>query len=98
MKNIMVVNLNPVTTPEAIRSLFEPLGTVRKLKLMTDRATGLSRGFAFVEMMEMEAGPAMTALDGRIVDGQTIQVREARARLHRDPLPARETSTHKNAV
>jgi cold-inducible RNA-binding protein len=89
MKNIFVGNLNSGTTPEAIRSLFRPLGTVRKFKLMTDRNTGLSRGFAFVEMTEVEAGHAIAALDGRIVDGQTIKVREGRPRLHRGPLPER---------
>jgi cold-inducible RNA-binding protein len=83
LKNIFVGNLNSVTKPEAIRSLFEPLGTVRKFKLMTDRDSGLSRGFAFVEMTEVEAGPAIAALDGRIVDGQTIQMREGRPKLHR---------------
>jgi RNA recognition motif-containing protein len=90
MKNIFVGNLNSGTTPEAIRSLFEPLGTVRKFKLMTDRDTGLSRGFAFVEMTEVEAGHAIAALDGRIVDGQTIKVREGRPKLHRGRSPARE--------
>jgi RNA recognition motif-containing protein len=90
MKNIFVGNLNSGTTPEAIRSLFEPLGTVRKFKLMTDRDTGLSRGFAFVEMTEVEAGQAIAALDGRIVDGQTIKVREGRQKLHRGRSPGRE--------
>ena len=85
MKNIFVGNLNSDTTPQAIRSLFEPLGTVRKCKLMTDRDTGLSRGFAFVEMAEVEAGPAIAALDGKIVDGQMINVREGRPRVHRGP-------------
>ena len=89
MKNIFVGNLNSATTPEAIRSLFEPLGTVRKFKLMTDRDTGLSRGFAFVEMTEIEAGQAIAALDGRIVDGQTIKVREGRPKLHRGTSSAR---------
>ena len=83
MKNIFVGNLNSGTTPEAIRSLFEPHGTVRRFKLMTDRDTGLSRGFAFVEMVEVEAGPAIAALDGTIVDGQTLKVREGRSQLHR---------------
>ncbi len=87
MKNIFVGNLNSGTTTEAIRSLFEPLGTIRKLKLMTDRGTGLSRGFAFVEMAEVEAGLAIAALNGKIVDGQTISVREGRPRLHRGALP-----------
>jgi RNA recognition motif-containing protein len=89
MKNIFIGNLNQRTTSEAIRSLFEPLGTVRRFKLMTDRDTGLSRGFAFVEMAEVQAGQAIAALDGRIVDGQTIEVREGRPILHRHPLPRR---------
>ena len=89
MKNIFIGNLNSGMTPEAIRSLFEPLGTVRKFKLMTDRNTGLSRGFAFVEMMEVEAGHAIAALDGRMIDGQTIEVREGRPKLHRGRLPER---------
>jgi len=83
MKNIFVGNLNSGTTPAVIRSLFEPLGTVRNCKLMTDRDTGQSRGFAFVEMVEGEAGPAIAALDGRMVEGQTIEVREGRPKLHR---------------
>jgi cold-inducible RNA-binding protein len=83
MKNIFVGNLNSGTTPEAIRSLFEPIGTVRKFKLMTDKETGVSRGFAFVEMPEPEAGHAIAALNGRTVDGQTIEVREGRPKLHR---------------
>jgi RNA recognition motif-containing protein len=82
MKNIFVGNLNCDTTPEAIRLLFERLGTVRKFKLMTHRDTGLSCGFAFVEMTEVEARQAIAALDGRIVDGQTIKVREGRPRLN----------------
>jgi len=83
MKNIFVGNLNSVTTPEAIRSLFEPLGTVHHCKLMTDPDTGLSRGFAFVEMQDADADPAIAGLDGRIVDGQPIHVREGRSKLHR---------------
>jgi RNA recognition motif-containing protein len=93
MKNIFVGNLNSGTTPEAIQALFEPLGTVRKFKLMTDRQTGLSRGFAFVEMREAEAGQAIAALDGRFVDGQSIQVREGRPRLHRGVLSHRAAGT-----
>lgn len=88
MKNIFVGNLNSGTKPEVIRSLFEPMGTVRRFKLMTDRDTGASRGFAFVEMKAVEAGQAIAVLDGRVVDGQTIQVREGRPRLHRGAPPS----------
>lgn len=87
MKNIFVGNLNSGTAPEIVRSLFEAVGTVRKFKLMTDRDTGLSRGFAFVEMIEVEAGQAIAALDGKIVDGQMIKVREGRPKLHRVASP-----------
>lgn len=97
MKNIFVGNLHAGTTPDAIRSLFEPLGTVCKLKLMTDRDTGQSRGFAFVEMRTAQAGQAIAVLDGRIVDGQTIQVREGRAKLHRGAAPQRETERRSEA-
>jgi len=92
MKNIFVGNLNSGTTLEKVQALFEPLGAVRKSKLMTDRHTGLSRGFAFVEMREAEAGQAIAALDGRSVDGQTIQVREGRPRLHRSASSPREVA------
>ena len=88
MKNIFVGNLNSGTTPEVIRSLFEPLGAVRRFKLMMD-SEGLSRGFGFIEMMESEAGPAIAALNGRIVDGREISVREGRPKLHRGPSPER---------
>jgi RNA recognition motif-containing protein len=88
MKNIFVGNLSSETTPEAVISLFEPLGTVRKFKLMTDRHTGLSRGFAFVWMKEIEAGPAIAALDGTTVDGHAIEVRAGREQVHRDSSTA----------
>ena len=97
MKNIFVGNLHSGTTPEAVRSLFEPLGTVRHLKLMTDRDTGVSRGFAFVEMVEPEAGQAIAALDGKLVDGQTIQVREGRPKLHRTPSANVEPSNQQGS-
>ena len=88
MKNIFVGNLNPGTKPETIRSLFEPLGTIHHFKLMTEPDTGLSRGFAFVEMQDAEAAAAIAGLEGRMVDGQPIHVREGRPKLHR-ASPAR---------
>lgn len=90
MKNIFIGNLNSRTTRKSIRSLFEPLGTICRFKLMTDKDTGLSRGFAFVEMTEVEARQAIAALDGKIVDGQTIKVREGRPRLHNGSPPERD--------
>ena len=86
MKNIRVSNLNSGTTPETIRSLFEPFGSVRKFRLMMDKKTGRPRGFAFVEML-VDAGPVIAALNGRVVDGQALEVREGRPKLHRLASP-----------
>ena len=75
MKNIFVGNLDFGVTEEAIRSLFENYGTVERVSLMTDRDTGRSRGFAFVEMTDSaEAERAIAALNGTNVSGRTINV------------------------
>ena len=82
MKNIFVGNLDTGTTATSIRSLFRPHGTVGHFKLMTDRETGVSRGFAFVEMSDSEADRAITALNGSLVEGRTGDVHEGRPRLY----------------
>jgi RNA recognition motif-containing protein len=82
MKNIFVGNLTPHTTADSIRTLFEPHGQIGRVKLMVDRETGQSRGFAFIEMVDVAAGQAIAALNGHSVDGQAINVREGRPRLH----------------
>ena len=87
MKNIFVGNLDLETTEESIRSLFEPMGSVRRIKLMLDRNTGLFRGFAFVEMIEPEADKAIAALDGRVLDGRALDVHEGRPKLHGPSSP-----------
>ena len=89
MKNIFVGNLDLETSEESIRSFFEPIGTVRKVKLMLDRNTGLSRGFAFIEMIEPEADKAIAALDGEVLDGRPIDVHAGRPKLHRLTPPSR---------
>jgi cold-inducible RNA-binding protein len=82
VKNIFVGNLDSGTTAASVRVIFEPHGTVRTLKLMTDRETGLSRGFAFVEMADVEADRAIAALNGSVLDGRTVDVHEGRPKLH----------------
>ena len=82
-RKLFVGNLSFNTEEDALQGLFAQAGQVESVRVMRDQATGRSRGFAFVEMAEVEAKPAIAALDGRIVDGQTIQVREGRAKLHR---------------
>ena len=52
MKNVFVGNLDSGTTLDAIRALFDPHAAIYNLNLMVDRHTGLSRGFAFIEMAD----------------------------------------------
>lgn len=81
MKNLFVGNLSFHTTENELRSLFEPFGQITRIHIATDRETGRSRGFAFVEMSnDEEASRAMSALDGKEFDGRTIKVNEARPR------------------
>jgi RNA recognition motif-containing protein len=79
MKNIFVGNLDFGTTEASIRALFEAYGNVEKVNLITDRDTGRSRGFAFVEMSDAaEADRAITALNGTNLDGRPLNINEAR--------------------
>ncbi|MDL1862740.1 RNA-binding protein [Betaproteobacteria bacterium PRO7] len=84
MKNIFVGNLSFGATETSIRSLFEAHGTVDRVSIVTDRDTGRSRGFAFVEMPNDEEGDqAINRLNGADVDGRSINVNEARPREER---------------
>jgi len=79
MKNIFVGNLDFGATEDSIRSLFETHGAVERVSLMTDRDTGRSRGFAFVEMTDAdEADRAIAALNGSNFGGRALNVNEAR--------------------
>jgi cold-inducible RNA-binding protein len=79
MKNIFVGNLDFSSTEASIRPLFERYGTVERVNLVTDRDTGRSRGFAFVEMADSEeADRAITGLNGTDLDGRALNVNEAR--------------------
>ena len=79
MKNIFVGNLDFSASESSVRALFEPYGRVDRVNLVTDRDTGRSRGFAFVEMTDSaEAERAMAALDGASLGGRALKVNEAR--------------------
>jgi cold-inducible RNA-binding protein len=79
MKNIFVGNLDFASTESSIRALFEPYGAVERVNLVTDRDTGRSRGFAFVEMSDAgEADRAINALNGQQLDGRSLNINEAR--------------------
>ena len=84
MKNIFVGNLSFNTNEDELRQLFESYGQVDRVSILTDRETGRSRGFGFVEMASNEDGDkAITALNGSQVGGRTINVNEARPKTER---------------
>ncbi len=86
MKNIFVGNLDFGATEANVRSWFEEYGAVERVSIVTDRDTGRSRGFAFVEMSNPdEADRAINALNGAAVNGRALNVNEARPRENRAP-------------
>jgi cold-inducible RNA-binding protein len=79
MKKLYVGNLSFDSTDEELRQLFEPHGTVESAKVATDRDSGRSRGFGFIEMTsDSEAEAAITALNGAQAGGRALIVNEAR--------------------
>ena len=84
MKNIFVGNLDFNTSEDELRQLFEAHGQVDRVSIMTDRETGRSRGFGFVEMVNAEDGDkAIAALNGTQVGGRKLNVNEARPKTER---------------
>jgi RNA recognition motif-containing protein len=84
MKKLYVGNLSFSVTEAALRSLFEAYGSVASVTIVTDRDSGQPRGFAFVEMTnDAEAANAMNGLNGKDVEGRTLNVNEARAKTER---------------
>jgi cold-inducible RNA-binding protein len=84
LKNIFVGNLDFNTSEDELRQLFEAYGQVDRVAIMTDRDTGRSRGFGFVEMTNTEDGEkAIAALNGSQVGGRTLNVNEARPKPER---------------
>ncbi len=77
--NIFVGNMSFSITEESLRALFEEHGEVTSAKIITSRETGRPRGFGFVEMSnDEEAKAAMSALDGKEIDGRALKVNESR--------------------
>jgi RNA recognition motif-containing protein len=77
-KKLFVGGLSWDTDNDSLRTAFEPFGEVRDAKVITDRETGRSRGFGFVEMNDAQsAKTAMESMDGAMVDGRPIRVNEA---------------------
>jgi RNA recognition motif-containing protein len=79
--NIYVGNLPWEITEDELREAFAAFGEVESARIITDRMTGRSRGFGFVEMPNKEEGKAaVSEMDGKALKGRNIKVNEARAR------------------
>jgi cold-inducible RNA-binding protein len=79
MKNIFVGNLDFGATDDSVRTMFEAYGTVDRASVVTDRDSGRSKGFAFVEMPnDAEGERAIAALNGKELNGRALTINEAR--------------------
>ena len=82
---LYVGNLSYQTEQESLRSLFTQFGEVVSATILSDRDTGQSRGFGFVEMADQNAAnSAVQGLNGSEFEGRTLKVNEARERTNRD--------------
>jgi RNA recognition motif-containing protein len=83
-KNLYVGNLSYDTTEETLRTLFAEYGEIESVRLISDRYTGRSKGFAFVEMStEQAAQEAISGLNGKQVDNREIKVDNAKPQRER---------------
>jgi len=84
MKKIYVGNLPWSATDASLQEAFSAFGEVQSASVVTDRETGRSRGFGFVEMDGADAEKAIRELDGRDLDGRAMRVNEARPKERRE--------------
>ena len=96
--NIYVGNLAFRTTEDDLRQLFAEYGEVSSVKIISDRETGRSRGFGFVEMPnQAEAEAAINAINDTDVGGRNLRVNEARPRTDRPARPRLHRGTSRPA-
>ena len=87
-----VSNLSSHVTNEDLRPLFSQYGEVTSVKVISDRDTGKSRGFAFVEMADKAGETAMKELNGTLLEGKTLSVSIARPKSDSGGSYSRERS------
>ena len=80
---LYVGNLSYSVSDSTLRALFEPFGNIESARVISDRDTGSSKGFGFVEMADADAQKAMGALNGRDNDGRALKVNEAKPQENR---------------
>jgi RNA recognition motif-containing protein len=84
-KSIYVGNLPFNASEKELRDLFSPYGDIASVRLVTDKETGRSRGFGFIEMAESGAASAIEALNGKDLEGRALRINEAQPRAERPP-------------
>ena len=82
-KTIYLGNIPYTATEDEISGIFSAHGEVKEVRIITDRETGRSRGFAFVEIEGDDASGVIEALDGADFGGRTLRVNEAQERRSR---------------
>ena len=84
VKKLYVGNLSFDVTENQLREMFVPFGAVQTAQIITDRDTGRSKGFAFVEMgSDQQAKAAIDGMNGKLVDGRALTVNEAKPKESR---------------
>ena len=83
-KKLYVGNLGYGVTDDQLRAMFDPYGAVQTAQVITDRDTGRSKGFGFVEMgSDQEAQAAIAGMHGQMADGRALTVNEAKPKEKR---------------
>ena len=82
-KKLYVGNLPFQTTEDELNDLFGQVGSVESVRIITDRDTGRSRGFGFVEMADEDAEKAINQFNGTDMSGRALTVNEARPQTNR---------------
>ncbi len=84
-KKLYVGNLPFSATEDSLKELFAQFGTVESVSVITDRSTGQSKGFGFIELAnKSEADAAISKMNGFELDGRTLKVSEAKPQAPRD--------------
>lgn len=83
-RKLYIGNLNFNTTEDALRDAFQAFGKLKSVQILSDRETGQSRGFGFVEFVEEKDGDtAIHTMNGAKIDGRALRVNEALAKEKR---------------
>lgn len=90
MKSIFVGNLPWSVKDEDLKTKFSEFGNVLSARIVTDKFTGRSRGFGFVDMEDADAQKAIEAMAGYSWDGREITCNEARPKTERSDRPRRD--------